>query len=329
MFSLEKWSFGRVRSGAGVGDAINTRLSVRRKRLVPTEGRMSKPFKIGAKALAAMVMPCFCRRCMWYLLHCGTPPFSIFASIFTELDLFQKSIIHANIDHDGRAPKWLGSFSQAVAYEEVGFLKWTDEENSIMLKGAPDIVLRASDESRLFLGDLKTARYHSGKDHLLPLYKIQLLAYSFLLVKNGYPKPERAALFYFGPPAKPTEKELLAATRKYGFDLAMSVEVVDIDLGEFKVIEDLLAQARYIYDLEKAPKGCEGCRDCTKLDAFMLQSQHDDGGIRDYQLVDYMDGNGRWRRTKVIPMASDYADPDYDVADDWVPVWAQSPDGEP
>ena len=200
-----------------------------------------------------MELPAFCPRCFWYRLHCGDAPFSIFPSIFNDIDLYTKKLVHANIDKYGNPPKWLGPFSEADGYKNVGFLKWLDEENQIMLKGGPDAVFCG--EKGLFVGDYKTARYGDGQDRLLPQYKIQLLGYAFLLVKNGYEMPKRAALIYFEPPSDPTFQELLSRTEKAGFGLPLSVEVVEIELGDFgKVIDDLMCRAREIYDERLRPK---------------------------------------------------------------------------
>jgi hypothetical protein len=48
-------------------------------------------------------------------------------------------------------------------------------------------------------------------------------------------------------------KELLACSRKNSFDLPFYVEAVDIELGDFKVIQKYIKQARDIYDCETPP----------------------------------------------------------------------------
>ncbi|MGA2117935.1 MAG: PD-(D/E)XK nuclease family protein [Bryobacteraceae bacterium] len=154
-------------------------------------------------------------------------PFSIFPSIFNDIDSYTKHLVHANIDKHGHPPKWLASLSEAESYKNVGFLKWLDEKNGILLKGGPDAVFDGEEE--LFVGDYKTARYRDGQDHLLAQYKVQLLGYSFLLEQNGYEKPKRAALIYFQPPNDPTFQELLARTEKTGMALPLTVEVVEIE----------------------------------------------------------------------------------------------------
>lgn len=95
-----------------------------------------------------------------------------------------------------------------------------------------------------FVGDHKTARYSAGKDYLLPQYRGQLLGYAFLMEKNNYKKPQNAALFYMGPPADPSAEELLSYIGKNGFTLPFSVEVVPIELGDFKLIMATCAPVR-------------------------------------------------------------------------------------
>jgi hypothetical protein len=112
---------------------------------------MDNTLKVGAKHLASMMLPAFCPRCFWYRLHCGDAPFSIFPSIFSDIDLFTKKLVHANIDKYGHPPKWLGPLSEAEGYKNVGFLKWHDEENDVLLKGGPDAVFHG--EKGLFVGD--------------------------------------------------------------------------------------------------------------------------------------------------------------------------------
>jgi CRISPR/Cas system-associated exonuclease Cas4 (RecB family) len=231
--------------------------------------------KIGAKQLGALMLPKFCPRCFWYRMHAGNPPFSSFPSIFNEIDLYTKRLVEALIHRDQKAPEWMGSsFAEAVAYENVGFLQWKDPKNSILLRGSPDMVLHDGD-ALWFVADYKTARYSKGQDTFLAQYKVQLLAYAFLLEKNGYNRPERAALLYFGPPAKPTAKELLSRAEQTGFALPLSVEVVGIDLGDNKLIQKLLDQVREIYDAEEAPEGLEECRDCLRIDAYHRQAKKD------------------------------------------------------
>ena len=184
--------------------------------------------------------------------------------------------MHSHIDTYGRPPKWMGSvFAEATGYSDPGRMSWVDEDNSIQLRGSLDALFHNQDKSRWFLGDYKTARYSSGQDRLLPLYRMQLLAYAFLLVKSGYKKPDAAALFYFQPPSDPTAPELRARTEKDGFVLPLSIEVVDIDLGNFKPITDLLGQARKIYDSEESPEGREKCWECMRMDRYFRQCKFD------------------------------------------------------
>ena len=283
---------------------------------------MDNTLKVGAKHLASMVLPTFCPRCFWYRLHCGDAPFSIFPSIFNDIDLYTKKLVHANIDKYGHPPEWLGPLSEAEGYKNVGFLKWHDEENEVILKGGPDAVFHG--KKGLFVGDYKTARYGDGQDRLLPQYKVQLLGYAFLLVENGYEKPKRAALIYFEPPSDPTFQELLARTEKDGMGLPLSVEIVEIKLGDFRLVHDLIHKAREIYDQEDSPDGREGCKECMRLDRYIRQAENDSRPANVVVAVDkYTDARGK--RLCVARRAEKGGDSAILAEDtgEWFPQWAQ------
>ena len=92
----------------------------------------------------------------------------------------------------------MGVLSAADGYADTGMLQWHDQKNDIMLRGILDDLFHAENRSRLFLLDCKTARYTAGQDRLLPLYKIQLLAYNFLVVKARYRQRMKSALILRG-----------------------------------------------------------------------------------------------------------------------------------
>lgn len=218
----------------------------------------------------------------------------------------------------------MGEFSKATGYVEPGFLTWYDEKASIILKGSPDVVLHDKDESHWFVGDYKTARHASGQDALLPQYRVQLLGYAFLLAKNGYRTPQHRALFYFGPPEKPTSDELLAQTNQSGFSLPLSVEVVDVEIGDFKQISDFLRRAREIYDEEKAPEGRDKCKDCMRIDRYLRKRQHDsrpeDQLVRWYPALDLQ---GKKVHVRILTEKGDDASILDEDSGEWFPSWAE------
>jgi hypothetical protein len=222
------------------------------------------------------------------------------------------------MDEQDQAPQWMGkAFSDAVGYEDVGSLKWHDEENDILLTGIPDVVLYGEGRLRWLVADYKTARYSAGQDVYLEQYRNQLLGYAFLLEKLGYRKPEKAALFYFGPPAKPTQEELLKRAEEQGFALPLTVEVVEIELGDTQRIPELLKQAREIYDQEECPPGREGCRDCKALNAYIRTSYRDKNAKGDYSGVDrvVLDSGQRQFKVQVSVRCQD------EDHGEWYPSW--------
>ncbi len=278
--------------------------------------------RVGAKFLASMALPNFCERCLYYRVKCGDAPFSIFPSIFNAIDLYTKSIVHTHIDETGRAPKWMGSFAEATGYKNVGFLKHEDEKNELLLKGSPDVVLHDAKEIRCFVGDYKTARYDDGRDHLLPQYKVQVLAYAYLLVMNGYKKPERAALFYFEPPTDLKPADLLKHTTKTGFTMPFSVKVVDLELADFEEVEKLMKRMREIYDQQEVPNGREGCRDCMRLDRYIRQSEKDSRPAKAITGVDtVLDRKGKKRHlARWVEKGDDFKILAEDTGE-WFPDW--------
>ena len=46
---------------------------------------------------------------------------------------------------------------KTVAYKNLGFMKWLDEDDAILLTGAPDAVFHGKDQLDWYLGGYKTA----------------------------------------------------------------------------------------------------------------------------------------------------------------------------
>jgi hypothetical protein len=279
---------------------------------------MSEPFYLAAKVLAAMALPDFCDRCFWFRQHAGNPPFSRFPGMFNVIDRLTKGVVHAYIDKHGHAQKWMDSFSSATNYLNVGRLTWKDEKNLITLRGEPDAVLTR--DAELYLGDYKTASFAGGQDRFLPQYRIQLLAYSFLLEKNEYNKPKHAALIYFEPPSEPTRTELLSCTTKNGFAMPLKVEMVDFKLDDYKTIHAYLKRAREIYDKSTEPKGREGCRDCIAIDRYGRQRNSSENSGKDWVDRDIRQNGKHWierTRIKNEPLTMDEDD------GEWHPDWAE------
>jgi hypothetical protein len=143
-------------------------------------------------------------------------------------------------------------------------------------------------------------------------------------VENGYEKPKRAALIYFEPPSDPTFQELLARTEKDGMSLPLSVEIVEIKLGDVNLMHDLIHKAREIYDHKDSPDGREGCKECMRLDRYIRQAAHDARPAELLVGVDkYTDARGK--RVCVARKAERGGDAAI-LAEDtgkWLPQWAQ------
>jgi hypothetical protein len=187
-------------------------------------------------------------------------PYSIFPSIFSTFDGLQKELVEGTLQKTGSFPKWLGEMAGAAGLAEYpARMEFLHSPTNVILVGIPDHVFRWADG---FVSpiDYKTARYSKGQDSLKPLYEAQLDAYSFLLDSTSSLKSERGALVYF----EPTGADTMALTDT-GYVQPWQVHVALIEVSG-ETTEELLDQAREIYEQKIAPDGRAECIDCELLE---------------------------------------------------------------
>lgn len=223
--------------------------------------KTDKGFRISAKNLAALNMPCACERCFWIKQKCKLP-WQIFPGIFQTIDGFTKKAIHAYWDEHGEAPPWMPELKIAVKYLPAlhwSKFKFTDPETGITLSGAEDDVFETADYSRIIY-DYKTAKFTEHQDKLYPLYEAQLNGYKWIEEKLGN-KVKRLALCYFEPVV---DMESVDTNNPNGISLPFIPRTIEVPVDD-ALIDRLLRKAKSILDLPLPPPADPDCPDCTKL----------------------------------------------------------------
>jgi len=235
------------------------------------------PIRLSATKFGKLASPDFCQFCFWvYLQIDQKAPFDSFPGIFSSIDRYTKAMIHAYMDKHHKLPACLEGFEDAVGYLEVGRLKHFDEESGILITGEPDDVFTLTDEC-LALADYKTARYpkalaggdKSESSMLLPSYGVQLNVYDYLLEKNDFPKCQKASLIYFDPTTALSAPEFLDRWDDLGFSLGFQAKVLPVELNHKEILPPLFARVRKVYELEKAPRGRAGCKNCERIENML------------------------------------------------------------
>ena len=139
----------------------------------------------------------------------------------------------------------------------------TDPETGIIVTGIPDLILGLPND-RLAILDLKTARFSDHQDSLLPMYKTQLNGYALIAEGLGLGTVVSLGLVYGEPPANDDNRGLDALVDDCGFSMPFRTNAMPIALDRSS-IRPLLRKAKEILDMEKAPLGREGCKDCQMV----------------------------------------------------------------
>jgi hypothetical protein len=221
-----------------------------------------KETRISAKTLGAINMPDFCPRCFWIKEKCKQLPFQIFPGIFSSIDAYSKNMVHAHIDKHGHAP-----LSMYPALEGVtGYLpiphwskyKRLDPVTGITVSGVADGRLTIGSGS-LIVPDYKTAKYTENADKLMPIYEAQLNGYRW--IEEGLGNDVQSTPLIYCEPITDANPFDWAA---FGFSMGFHVKVVQVE-HKPDLVPNLLATAKEIIEMDKPPKGTDGCKDCSKL----------------------------------------------------------------
>ena len=194
-------------------------------------------------------------------------PWAIMPGIFSSIDGFSKRAILAYFETNRHFPPWI-----AGRWAEVRPLKsphhstfrLADPDSGIVLTGIPDLVLGLPND-RLAILDLKTARYSKHQDFLLPMYQIQLNGYALIAEGLGMGSVEALGLVYGEPPPNDDDTGLDALVSDVGFSMPFKTTAMPIELDR-AMIPPLLRRAKGILEMEKAPLGREGCKECRLVE---------------------------------------------------------------
>jgi hypothetical protein len=228
--------------------------------------------RISAKDLGVLALPNFCPRCFWIRMHCANKlPFQIFPGIFSSIDSYTKKVTSAHFARYDQLPSWLGKLGEIgkpVKVPHYSKFCIVDQKTNILLSGVPDEILKRDDGSH-FIIDYKTSKFTKTQDSLLPMYKVQLNAYAYIGMRQGFDPVSGIALVYMEPQTDLTLEELDSILREDGFLMGFAGHVLPLKLEAEQRIPPLLKEVRRIYDLEPTPPGIQDCRDCKLLDQLM------------------------------------------------------------
>ncbi len=196
-------------------------------------------------------------------------PFQIFPGIFSSLDSYQKKIIHSYFDKHRHLPPWLQSLGQGTPMDipSLSEFRYHDSATDILLTGVPDELLQMPDSS-IFIGDYKTAKHTGNQDALLPIYTTQLNGYALITEHIGVGEVSGLGLIYFEPQTDIDGIDVDALINSAGFNMKFAAKILPIELN-LDMIPPLMQRVRQICDMDAAPEGRTGCKDCGLLNELM------------------------------------------------------------
>ena len=223
--------------------------------------------RISAKNLGILALPDCCERCFWMRARLGwKSPWAIMPGIFSSIDGFSKRAILAYFEKTGHFPLWIaGRWADVrpLPTPHHSTFRLVDPETGIVLTGVPDLMLGLP-RRRLAILDLKTARFSKHQDFLLPMYQIQLIGYAIIAESLAMGHVEALGLVYGEPPANDDDTSLDALVDDRGFSMPFKATAEPIELDR-ALIPPLLKRAKGILEMEKAPEGREGCKECRMV----------------------------------------------------------------
>jgi hypothetical protein len=236
---------------------------------------MTTQIRISAKALGELAMPDFCPRCFWVKLRLNNKlPFQIFPGIFNSIDAYTKNVIHGYFDTHGKFPSWLDGLGELKGYKKAphySTFNYLDSDSEVLLTGTPDGILVKPDGSHIIV-DYKTAKYTQAQDELLPMYEVQLNGYALIGEKCGLSPISELALIYMEPVTHAGAANDVINHRDSGFAMGFSAHIHKVALNP-NAIYPLLVKVRKISELNSAPAGCSGCKDCEILGNLLKVAQ--------------------------------------------------------
>lgn len=229
---------------------------------------MSEQIRISATNLSSVALPGFCPRCFWIRLRMEHKlPFDSFPGIFSSIDSYTKRVVHRWFDEHGGPPPWLAELGEFVGYESPPhWSKFTavDSETDILFRGEADGILKLPDESYVII-DYKTAKHTGNQDARYPSYEAQLNAYARIGEERGFAPVSDLALVYMEPVTGDEAAAQDRNRRDDGFAMGFVADIVRVPV-DAEILRPLLRTTREIYELDSAPAGRSGCKDCELTD---------------------------------------------------------------
>lgn len=236
---------------------------------------MSEEIKISAKDLGALNMPDFCPACFWLKRKVKKLPFQIFPGIFSSIDAYSKKVIHAYIDHHGKAPGFIPEGDKVKTYHKAPHwskFKRVDEETGITVSGVVDDILEL--QSGLFIiPDNKTAKYTENQDKLRPIYDVQQNGYRWIFEGIGMGTVHSIPLLYWEPVTTDEDAANSVAASEMAnlddqFAMMFKVKAVQVEKDD-KLIPAMLKKAKEIIESVQQPEGTPGCDNCKHVAAMV------------------------------------------------------------
>jgi hypothetical protein len=235
------------------------------------------PLTISVTTLGELAHPGLCPRCFWVKLKSKKLPYQQFPGIFSSIDSYIKRVTHRHFELTGRPPAWFPDVGDVVALEKVPhYSKFTvaDPKSGVTLRGEPDDVLRLGGGD-YHIVDYKTSRLSTSARGMYPRYEAQLNAYAYIANRTFFSPVSGLSLIYLDPDtALEGELDVVARTRSE-FLLGFTPKLQPVELQPDTYVEQLLALAGDIYNLDVPPPGRSECPDCSAVDALATLTQGD------------------------------------------------------
>jgi hypothetical protein len=100
------------------------------------------------------------------------------------------------------------------------------------------------------------------------MYEAQLNAYAVIGEECGFKPVSGLALIYMEPVTDDRATTQDEHHREDGFILGFSASIIPVSRDEWK-LRPLFAKTREIHDLDSAPAGRSGCKDCGLLEQLL------------------------------------------------------------
>ena len=222
---------------------------------------------ISATNLSELAQPGYCPRCFWVKQKSRRLPYQSFPGIFSSIDRYVKRMARHHFDSMGKLPAWFPVVGEVEGMETVPNYRSfavTDPKSGVTLRGEPDEVLRLKGATYHIL-DYKTARLTANAQGMYPRYEAQLNAYAYIGSRMAFSPVSGLSLIYFEPDTDVEADPGLAVRTREEFLLGFTPKLQTVEMKPDSFIEDLLARARELLEMDTPPAGIAGCQECQAV----------------------------------------------------------------